>query len=67
MPSARQIDELEELLQNFHITNHAHTGKSLEYCTNARCVDAKLAIVWLRAQQQQRRDFSSSVQNAVRR
>ena len=48
MPTARQIDELEETLRTFHNKNHAGSGVALERCTNPRCLDARLSIAWLR-------------------
>lgn len=48
MPTARQIDELEETLRTFHNENHSGSGVPLEHCRDAKCIDARLSIAWLR-------------------
>jgi hypothetical protein len=47
--TAREIDELEELLKKFH-GKHASNLIPLEKCTHETCMDAKLGVAWLRAQ-----------------
>jgi Holliday junction resolvasome RuvABC DNA-binding subunit len=49
MVTSRQIDELEQSLLKFH---NNHSRLSLEGCTHVKCVDAKLALAWLRTRLQ---------------
>lgn len=49
MPTAIQIDELEELLRTFH--NKKHSARTrLELCTEPKCMEALFSIAWLRTQ-----------------
>lgn len=50
MPSATQINELEQLARIAHIKNHK-AGVPFDKCKETRCLDARLSIAWLRAQQ----------------
>lgn len=52
MPSATQINELEQLARMAHIKNHGKANVPFDKCREARCLDARLSIAWLRAQQE---------------
>ncbi len=45
MLTARQLDELEEAIRNYHYNKHAG---ALERCEDEKCSEAKESLEWLR-------------------